>query len=457
MSAVSEITRRQFLKSAGALVVAFSLPVELRAQTVPDGKPAGGPLPPNQLDSWLIVQKDGSVTVMTGKVELGTGVSTSLRQIVADELDCPFEKITWIQGDTAHTVDQAPTFGSQTIKRGGSQLRQAAAEAKTTLLSLAATRLGAPVENLNVVQGVVSARDNPKMQVSYAELMGGAPFSQEMTGKIKPKRPEAYTVVGKPVPRVDIPAKAVGEHIYIQNLRLPGMLHGRAVRPSAVGAKLVNVDEASVKESPGLVKVVVKGNFVGVVCEREEQAIRAAREIKITWQDSKPLPPMSELYEALRKIPSNDKSAANSGDVDAGFAGAAKTFKATYRWPYQLHASMGPSCGLAEVKGDSATIWSGTQGAHQLRPTIAQLLGISPANVRVIFTEASGCYSHNAADDAAADAAILSQAAGKPVRVQWMRAAIANAIFDATGMRLRTVPFTPERVRANFLQMSSAK
>src|SRR5215470_13952215 len=332
MSTVSEITRREFLKCAGALVVAFSLPVELRAQTSPAAKPAGGPLPPNQLDSWLIIQKDGSVTVMTGKVELGTGVSTSLRQIVADELDCPFEKITWVQGDTANTVDQAPTFGSQTIKRGGSQLRQAAAEAKATLLSLAATRLGVPVESLSVVQGVVSARDNAKRQISYADLMGGAPFGKDVTGKIKPKSPGAYTIVGKPVPRVDIPPKASGEHIYVQNFRLPGMLHGRVVRPPAVGAKLVNVDEASVKELPGLVKVVVKGNFVGVVCEREEQAIRAAREIKVTWQDSKPLPPMSGLYEALRKIPSNDKSAANSGDVDAAFADAARTFKATYQW-----------------------------------------------------------------------------------------------------------------------------
>jgi nicotinate dehydrogenase subunit B len=421
MSIASEITRREFLKCAGALVVAFGLPVELKAQTAPVAKPSDGPLPPNQLDSWLMVHKDGSVTVMTGKVELGTGVSTSLRQIVADELDCPFEKITWIQGDTANTVDQAPTFGSQTIKRGGSQLRQAAAEAKATLVSLAATRLGVSVENLTVARGIVSVRDDTKKQVSYADLLGGNSFGTEVTGKIKPKNPSTYTVVGKPVPRVDIPAKATGEHIYVQNFRLPGMFHGRIVRPPAVGAKLVSVDESSIRDVPGLVKVVVKGNFVGVVCEREEQAIRAAREIRVTWQDPKALPAMSELYEALRKIPSTDKSAANLGDVDVALAGSAKTFKANYHWPYQLHASIGPSCGVADVKGDSATIWSGTQGAHQLRPTIAQLLGIAAANVRVIFTEASGCYGHNGADDAAADAAILSQAVGRPVRVQWMR------------------------------------
>ena len=421
MSTNLEITRRQFLKSAGALVVAFGLPVELRAQTVARDGSFGGPLPPNQLDSWLMVQKDGSITVMTGKVELGTGVSTSLRQIVADELDYPFERITWIQGDTANTVDQLPTFGSQTIKRGGSQLRQAAAEAKATLVSMASARLSVPVEQLTVGQGIISAIDNPKKKVSYAELIGGQRFSRDVTGKIKPKTPSAYAVVGKSMPRVDIPLKTTGAHIYMQNFRLPGMLHGRAVRPSAVGAKLASVDESSVKDIPGLLKVVVKGNFVGVVCQREEQAIRAARDLKLTWQDPKALPPMSELYDTLRKIPSNDKSPANNGDVEAALASAAKTFEATYQWPFQLHASIGPSCGLADVRDGAATIWSGTQGAHQLRPTIAQLLGIAPANVRVIFVEASGCYGHNGADDAAADAAILSQAVGQPVRVQWMR------------------------------------
>src|SRR4029077_9256727 len=205
MSTASDITRREFLKSAGALVVAFSLPVELRAQTGPAAKPSGAPLPPNQLDSWLIVQKDGTVTVMTGKVELGTGVSTSLRQIVADELDCPFEKITWVQGDTANTVDQAPTFGSQTIKRGGSQLRLAAAEAKATLLALAAGRFGVPVEGLTVNHAVISVRDNAQRKVSYAELLGGLEFNREVTGKIKPKAASSYKLVGKPIARVDIP------------------------------------------------------------------------------------------------------------------------------------------------------------------------------------------------------------------------------------------------------------
>jgi CO/xanthine dehydrogenase Mo-binding subunit len=417
----SDITRRQFLKATGALVVAFGLPVELRAQSAPASRTSGGPLAPNQLDSWLTVRQDGMVTVMTGKVELGTGVSTALRQIVAEELDYPFEKINWIQGDTANTVDQAPTFGSQTIKRGGGQLRQAAAEAKATLLSLASVRLGVPIEQLTVTQGVISDQGDAKKKVSYADLIGGQHFNRDVTGKLKPKSTSAYNIVGKPVPRVDVPFKVTGTHIYMQDLRLPGMLHGRPIRPSTFGAKLVGVDESSVKDLPGLVKLVVKGNFVGVVCEREEQAIRAARDLKVTWEGSHPLPSMSELYATLRKIPSNDREAAKTGDVESALAGAAKTLNATYQWPFQLHASIGPSCGLAHVRDGEATIWSGTQGAHQLRPTIAQLLGISPANVRVVFVEASGCYGHNGADDAAADAALLSQAIGKPVRVQWMR------------------------------------
>src|SRR5262245_10109072 len=277
-----ELTRREFLTGAAALVVAFSLPVDLPAQTPVSLKSSGGPLPPNQLDSWLIIHKDGTVTVMTGKVELGTGVSTSLRQIVADELDCRFDKITWVQGDTANTVDQAPTFGSQTIKRGGSQLRQAAAEAKATLLALAATRLGVSVEALTVNQGGIG---DGKKTVSYAALLGGSSFNREVSGKIKPKSASDYKLVGKSVPRVDIPAKVTGEHLYLQNLRLRDMLHGRVIRPPSVGAKLVSFDESPIKGIPGFVKVVAKGNFIGVVCAGEAQAMRAARELKITWQE----------------------------------------------------------------------------------------------------------------------------------------------------------------------------
>ena len=417
-----DITRRDFLKATAALVVAFGWPLDSQTESqAATLRNSGGPLPPNQIDSWLIVHNDNTVTVMTGKVELGTGVSTSLRQIVADELDFPFDKIRWIQGDTANTVDQAPTFGSQTIKRGGGQLRQAAAAARTTLLSLAAGRLGVPEEALMIANGVIAARDSAGKKLSFAEALGGQSFEREISGKIKTKNRSDYKLVGRPIPRVDIPAKITGPHIYVQNLRLPGMLHGRVIHPASIGARLIKVDESSMGSLPGLLKIVVNQNFVGVVCEREEQAIRAARELKVEWQTATPLPAMSELADTLRKIPSNDRSAGSAGDVDTAFSTAAKILSATYHWPYQLHASIGPSCAVADVKNGSVTIWSSTQGAHQLRATIAQLLGISSADVRVIYTEAAGCYGHNASDDAAADAALLSQTVGRPVRVQWMR------------------------------------
>jgi CO/xanthine dehydrogenase Mo-binding subunit len=416
----SEITRRQFLKATGALVVAFGLPVTVQAQSAPAPHTSGGPLPPGQIDSWLIIGKDGRVTVMTGKVELGTGVSTSLRQIVAEELDYPFEKINWIQGDTANTVDQAPTFGSQTIKRGGSQLRQAAAEAKAVLLSLAAERLGMPIEQLAVSQGVISVQGDAKRTVSYVDLLGGQQFNREVTGKLKPKSTSTYNSVGKPVPRVDVPFKVTGTHVYMQDLRIPGMLHGRPIRPSTFGAKLVGVDESSVKDFPGLVKVVVKGNFVGVVCEREEQAIRVARDLKVTWDGPQTLPPMSELYATLRKIASNGRESAKTGDVEGALAGAAKTFNATYQWPFQLHASIGPSCGLPTSGTESNDLVWDSRSASTSPDHRAALQNLC-RQYSVVFVEASGCYGHNGADDAAADAALLAQAVGKPVRVQWMR------------------------------------
>ncbi len=421
MNSSRTISRRTFLKGTGALIVAFGLPVELRAQTGNSPAKFGGPLPPREIDSWLVIAQDGSVTVQSGKVELGTGVSTALRQIVAEELDFPFERIIWVQADTTRTVDQRPTTGSETIKAGGAQMRQAAAEARQVLLELASTRLGAPVEQLVVSNGVISVKGDPSKRVSYGELIGGKRFYREVTGRVKPKSPKSYRLVGTPVKRVDIPGKVTGTYTYIQDVRLPGMLHGRVVRPAGVGATLISVDQDSVRNVPGVVQVVRKGNFVGVVAESEEQAIRAARELKVAWQEPSNLPETKDLHEMLRKTPSTPRELAKSGDVEAALASATKLLKATYRWPFQSHGSIGPSCGVADVRNGGATIWSGTQGAHQLRPTIAQLLGLSPENVRVIFVEASGCYGHNGADDAAADAALLSQAVGKPVRVQWMR------------------------------------
>src|SRR2546427_5661001 len=416
----AEFSRRTFLKGGGAVIVAFGLPFELSAQSVPPARSVT-PLPADQIDSWLAIGQDGRVTLYCGKVELGTGVETALSQIVAEELDVDFRRLTIVQGDTGRTPDQGYTVGSKTIQLGGPPIRQAAAEARQTLLSLASSRLGAPAEQLVVRDGVVTVKGDSTKQVSYGRLIGGQRFERAVTKDVALKVPDRYSIVGKPVWRVDIPAKVTGTHVYVQNVRVPGMLHGRVVRPSAVGATLGGVDEASIAGMPGVVKVVSKANFVGVIAEREEQAIQAAGALKVTWQTSRPLPAMTALWDTIRSSPTTAKVLVNTGDVEAGLAGAARVLHATYQYPFQMHAAIGPSCAVADVRPDGATIWSGTQGPYPLRKSLANLLAMPAEQVRVIFVEASGCYGHNGADDAAADAALLSQAGGKPVRVQWNR------------------------------------
>jgi nicotinate dehydrogenase subunit B len=415
----SSLSRRDFLKDTGVLIIGFSLSPRRTLSAVEAIATAAAP-PAAQLDSWLVVGADESITVFSGKVELGTGVSTALRQIVAEELDAPFERITWVQGDSDRTVDQGSTVGSQTIKRGGAQLRQAAAEARAALLDLASAKLDAPADSLIVAKGVISVRGGTK-RVSFGELIGGKRFERAVSGKAKAKAPSDYTIVGRPVPRVELPAKMMGRHIYVHDVRVDGMLHGRVIRPASIGARLVSVDDGALRDIPGA-RVVRKGDFLGVVAEREDDAVRAARAVKATWSESATLPPMSELHETLIKIPATDRVVTDSGDVPASIARAAKTLRARYTWPFQMHASIGASCAVADVKPNATTIWSSTQGAHALKGALAQLLGVPAEGVHVIWTEGSGCYGHNGSDDAAADAALLSQAVGKPVRVQWSRA-----------------------------------
>ena len=416
----SVLSRREFMERSGLLVVGFAMSRSLRFVPGELSSSAAAPAA-NQLDSWLTVAADGSVTVFSGKVELGTGVSTALRQIVAEELDVPFDRITWVQGDSDRTVDQGSTVGSQTVKRGGAQLRQAAAEARAALLELASAKLGVPAESLMVASGVVSVRGAGDRRVTYAELIGGKRFERVVTGKAKTKVPSDYTVVGKPMPRVELPAKMTGRHVYVHDVRVDGMLHGRVIRPASIGAKLLSVDDSALRDVRGA-RVVRKGDFLGVVADREEDAISAAKAVKATWSESQTLPDQSELYDSLVKIAATDRVSTDSGNVPESIASAAKKISARYTWPFQMHASIGPSCAVADVKHDAATIWSSTQGAHALKGALAGFLGLPPESVHVIWTEGSGCYGHNGSDDAAADAALMSQLAGKPVRVQWSRA-----------------------------------
>jgi nicotinate dehydrogenase subunit B len=425
------LSRRALLQAAGALIVTFSLPSAGRAQTprIGEDEPVlpgqvaapGQTIPPGQIDAWLAIAPDSGVTLYTGKVELGTGVATALAQIVAEELDVAVRRITVVQGDTARTPDQGITAGSKTIQRGAPIIRQAAADARYTLRLLASVRLSTSVDQLATADGVVSVIDDPSRRATYGELVGGRRFSRPVTRDFQTKPRAAYTVVGAPVPRLDIPAKVAGTHVYVQDLRVPGMLHGRVVRPRAVGAGLAAVDEGSVRELPGVVRVVREGDFVGVVCEREEQAITAARALKVTWRGGAHLPAMAALHDALVQSPSTPRVLVNRGDVDGALKRAAAPLDREYRWPYQMHASIGPSCGVADVRKDGATVWTASQGVFDLRGALAGLLGLPAERIRAIFVEGSGCYGHNGADDAAADAAILSRAVGRPVRVQWMR------------------------------------
>ena len=417
----SAVSRRDFLANAGVLVVGFTLlPSAARASSLGTATSEVSPRA-DALDSWLVIDRDERITVFAGKVELGTGVSTALRQIVAEELEAPVARIEWVQGDSEQTVDQGRTVGSGSIKRGGAQLRRAAAEARQALLELASAKLGVPVSQLVIGNGAITVSNDSTKRVTFGELIGGGRFERSVSGRVPVKAAAAYKVVGQSVARVEIPAKVTGKHTYVHDVRLPGMLHARVVRPPRVGAMLLSLDERAAAKVPGVVRVVTKGTFVGVVAEREDQAVRAAKALAAKWSASPVLPEPANLYTRFKALAPDKRVVGETGDVDAALRSAARPVRATYRWPFQLHASIGASCAVADVQGGKATVWSATQGAHQLCAPIATLLGIAGSDVRVIFTEGSGCYGHNGADDVAADAALLSQAVGRPVRVQWSR------------------------------------
>ena len=433
------LSRRDLLKT-GALVVGFNLFEPLTrvlAQGLQGGTPlsnAGG-LPADQLDSWLAITPDGTVSVFTSKVDLGTGTGTALGQIVAEELDVPIARIRMEIGDTTKSVDQGRTSASRTLERAGPQLRQAAAAARQELLKRASIQLGAPAGQLTVAEGVVSVAGNPPRSVSYAALVGGARFNTKidasgeqwdlkLASDVKPKDPKDYKVVGTSVARFNLPPKVTAAFLYAHEVRVPGMLHGRVVRPPVVNSRPLSVDERSIANIPGVVRIVQKGNFLGVVAETEWAAIRAARALKVAWSAPPAQLPAGpdRIYDYLQNTkPVAERVATNTGNAGAAFAQASKTFDATYRWPFQMHGMIGPSCAVADVQGNKATIWSGAQAPFITRNGIARLLGIAEHDVHFIYCEGSGCYGRLEPDDAPEDAALMSQAIGRPVRVQWMR------------------------------------
>jgi CO/xanthine dehydrogenase Mo-binding subunit len=428
------IDRRQLLAGTGALTVAVMLPgVAARADIAT--RDARLPLKPEQLATYISVNQDGSAVGWIGKVDMGQGTDIGWVKMVAEELDLDPERVSIVQGTTDVTINQGGASGSTGLWKGGATMRNAAAEARRVLVEMASAKLGVPAERLTVNDGVVADKTDASKKVSYGELIGGRHFDVQLEwnnvigadlkvqGKAKPKSPKEYKTVGKPgVRRRDVAPKVLGTLEYVVDVKLPGMLHGRMIRPPVAGATPTAVDEASVKDIPGA-KVVWDKGFLGVVAPKEWDAIRAAQQLKVTWSDAKPpFPGNAGLYDYIRNAPvvKRDKDE-KVGDVDAAFAGAAKVVEAVYEWPFQSHAPMAPACGVADVRDGEVTVWSGGQKPHYSRDGIAKMLKLPEEKVKVVAATGPGSYGRNDSDDAAMDAALLSKAVGKPVRVQGMR------------------------------------
>jgi nicotinate dehydrogenase subunit B len=392
------------------------------------------PLTPDQLSSYIAVNADGRVAAYFGKMDMGHGLHVAIGQIVAEELDVSFRSVKVFMADTATSVNQGGASGSTGIQLGGKQMRVAAAEARRVLVEMAAASLSIPAERLTVSDGVVSAIDDKAKSISYAQLIGGQYFNVQLDwnkqygnalyapGKAQPKDPSEHKVVGQPIKREDIAPKVFCQQDFVTDIKVPGMMHGRMIRPAIAGAVPVKVDDSAVKGIPGARMVWQKG-FLGVVADREWDAIQAADKLKVEWSTQEPpFPEQASLFDHIRKAAVRKRMVEQqNGDVDAAFKTATRIIEADYEWPFQSHASMGPACSLVEIKDGKATCWSGTQKSHFVQEGIATLLQMPVDKVHVIFTPGPGSYGRNDADDCAMDAAVLAQAVGRPVRLQYMR------------------------------------
>jgi CO/xanthine dehydrogenase Mo-binding subunit len=421
MNAPVILDRRHVLAGGGALIVSFSLArafaQEKAASPVPSLPPSLKTAP--YLDSWIRIDANGAITAFTGKAELGQGFKTAFQQIAAEQLDVPFASLKVVTADTALTANEGYTSGSHSMQDSGTAILHAAAQVRALLLAEAAKRLDVPVETLRTDNGAVIAADGRR--VGYSELVASDFLHVQAQPESPLKDPATFKVMGQSVPRVDIPAKVTGGAAYVQDLRLPGMVHARIVRPPSYGAQLTECDAAAVETMPGVVKVVRDGNFLAVVAKQEFQAIKAMRVLAgaAKWQENARLPKQDDLPSMLMALPSQDSVIFQHSDASAT---GQKTIEATYTRPYQSHGSIGPSCGVAQFAGGKMTVWSHTQGVYPDRQAIAEMLRMQQQDVRVIHVEGSGCYGHNGADDAAADAALIARAVpDTPVRVQWMR------------------------------------
>lgn len=417
---VPHLTRRQFGQAVGSLVITFSLtpPIALAADAPPR---LPGSLNTNRmLDAWIRIDADGSATIFPGKVELGQGAVTALAQIAAEELDLPLQRVRTAPTQTGASPNEGITSGSQSIENGGNALRFACAEARSILIERAATQLNVAAAQLKTENGSVVGPTGKR--IGYGKLVADGIFHQEASAKVAPKSPTQYRIVGTSAPRRDIPAKVTGGAAYVQDMRLPGMLFGRVVRPSSARAHLADVNQGAVRAMPGVVAVVVNGDFLGVIAAREEQAIaaRAALIKNAKWKESPDLPEAGAVHEWLKQAKLEDNVISNKS---AEAPAAAKRVEASYTRPFLAHAPIGPSCAIAQFHApDRVQVWSHTQGVYPLRQDLAKSLEMPPASITVTFVEGSGCYGHDSADDVALDAALLARAAGgRPVKVQLMR------------------------------------
>jgi len=419
-------SRRYFLKNSGALIIGFG-----RFGAVPSfpwPRHSQGPfathsshIDPSQLDSWLAVNADGSITACTGKCDFGQGIFTAQTQLVAEELCVAWSRVKLIQCDTAVCPDQGTTSGSQSTPTNFNleSLGLAAATAREALLDLAAERLGEPADSLHISDGVVTGKTG--RSVTYPELVETRHFNLPLNKSAKRRSVAQWTTLGKSVPSLDRIALMTGEFEFVHHVRLPEMLHARVVRPPQMGATIASIDESSVKSLAGTVKVIVRNNFVAVVAEKQNQAVAAARQLSVRWNPGPKLPSQQGFFEYLQRQPSQDALSVDSGDVEARLATAQHVVKGKYTYPYQMHGSVGASCAVADVKTDRATVWSATQSAYPTRSVLSNLLGLQPDSVRVIFVRGAGCYGLNGADAVSFEAAVLSQAVGRPVRLQFSR------------------------------------
>ncbi len=415
---MTAMDRRDFLKAGGALVVGFSMLGSAAANTLR----APISVAKAALDSWLPIGADNRITVYCGKVDLGTGTRTALAQMAAEELDVPFDQIEMVMGDTATTPDQWLTGANLTIFQGGSELRRAAASARRALLERAAQRLGTGLDELIVDDGVVRVKSSPGRALRYGELVGEG-LNVQVDAKVPLKKSSEYRLIGKSIPRVDIPGKVTGEFTYVHDVRVPGMLHARVIRADLYDARIDEVDISEARKVRGFVQVVRKRDFLAVVARSEWAAIKAAQAVRVYWKPGVQLPDQGSVFDYWRRLPiAKEEVTQTAGNAPAALQASARRVKATYDFAVQTHATIGPSCAVADFKDGKLTVWTSSQATHSMQHELAVVTGLPRESIRLVFVEGAGCYGRNGTEDAATDAAVIAQIIGKPVRVQWSRA-----------------------------------